>query len=221
MTKEVLKLALEALELHGKQYPHMVKGYCLDAITAIREALAEQPAQVDPCPGCLKGRVCRTPKCGRLKLPADHPLRSEQPAQQPAQQLEQEPCQCPECQITLHTSDCAVHNEPAYPKGACSCKAQPEQEHIINCPRCGHCCPQQQALEPMAWMVYTLDGNSVCVTDNPADFGDRHRALPLYTAPQPRQWQGLTVNDLSELGNNTEWLAGAQWADAKLREKNA
>jgi hypothetical protein len=36
---EALRLALEALELHGKQYPHMVKGYCLDAITAIKEAL--------------------------------------------------------------------------------------------------------------------------------------------------------------------------------------
>ena len=42
MTKdEALKLALEALELHGQQYPHMVKGYCLDAITAIKEALDE------------------------------------------------------------------------------------------------------------------------------------------------------------------------------------
>ena len=49
MTKdEAMKLAREALELHGKQYPHMVKGYCLDAITALREALAEQPAQQEP-----------------------------------------------------------------------------------------------------------------------------------------------------------------------------
>jgi hypothetical protein len=29
----------------------------------------------DPCPGCLKGRVCRTPKCGRLDLPENHPYR--------------------------------------------------------------------------------------------------------------------------------------------------
>jgi hypothetical protein len=43
MTKdEALRLALEALELYGKQYPHMVKGYCLDAITAIKEALANE-----------------------------------------------------------------------------------------------------------------------------------------------------------------------------------
>ena len=62
-----LKLALEALELHGQQYPHMVKGYCLDAITAIKEALAQT----------------------------------------------QEP--------VAHWSDCAVHSEPAYPKGECDC----------------------------------------------------------------------------------------------------
>ena len=36
---KALEIALEALELHGKQYPHMVKGYCLDAIAAIKEAL--------------------------------------------------------------------------------------------------------------------------------------------------------------------------------------
>lgn len=35
--------------------------------------------------------------------------------------------------------------------------------------------------QPVAWMIYTLDGKSVCVTDNPEDFTDQHRALPLYT----------------------------------------
>lgn len=39
--------------------------------------------------------------------------------------------------------------------------------------------------EPMAWMVYTLDGTSVCVTDNPSSFTPEHRALPLYTTPPP------------------------------------
>ena len=41
--------------------------------------------------------------------------------------------------------------------------------------------------EPVAWMVYTLDGKSVCVTDNPADFTDEHRVLPLYTTPTQRK----------------------------------
>jgi hypothetical protein len=51
MRDEALELALEALELHGKQYPHMVKGYCLDAITAIKQALAA-PVQSCYCPNC-------------------------------------------------------------------------------------------------------------------------------------------------------------------------
>lgn len=35
--------------------------------------------------------------------------------------------------------------------------------------------------EPVAWMVYTLDGKSAFVTDNPKDFTQDHRVLPLYT----------------------------------------
>ena len=35
------QVALEALELHAKQYPHMVKGYTLDATEELRAALAE------------------------------------------------------------------------------------------------------------------------------------------------------------------------------------
>lgn len=52
---------------------------------ALRAALAEPAEQEpDPCPQCKKGGVCRTPKCGRLKLPADHPFRAApQPVMQP------------------------------------------------------------------------------------------------------------------------------------------
>ena len=46
---------------------------------------------------------------------------------------------------------------------------------------------EEDEQEPVAWMVYTLDGKSVCVTDNPADFTDQHKALPLYTAPPQRK----------------------------------
>lgn len=52
-------------------------------------------------------------------------------------------------------------------------------------PADGHLAGDKPApAEPVAWMVYTLDGKSVCVTDNPTDFTPQHRALPLYTAPQ-------------------------------------
>jgi hypothetical protein len=47
--------------------------------------------------------------------------------------------------------------------------------------------PQQEKQEPVAWMVYTLDGTAAWVTLNPSDFTSEHRALPLYTAPPQRQ----------------------------------
>jgi hypothetical protein len=40
--REAAQQALEALEDHAKQYPHMQKGYTVDAITAIRDALAQE-----------------------------------------------------------------------------------------------------------------------------------------------------------------------------------
>ena len=55
--------------------------------------------------------------------------------------------------------------------------------------------------EPVAWMVYTLDGKSVCVTDNPADFSEQHKALPLYTHP-PAQEPVAYIGTDGELG----WL---------------
>lgn len=39
--------------------------------------------------------------------------------------------------------------------------------------------------QPVAWMVYTLDGQSCYVTDNPTDIPPDRRALPLYTEPFP------------------------------------
>jgi hypothetical protein len=84
MTKdEALKLALEALELHGKQYPHMVKGYCLDAITAIKEALA-QPE--------------RTPY---ITMPPSTPMWTIPPQRKPLT----------DDQITLIIADCASSHQ--------------------------------------------------------------------------------------------------------------
>lgn len=49
-------------------------------LSALQPAAAQPPGD-DPCPGCVKGGVCRTPTCGRLKLPVDHPFRSGPQAQ--------------------------------------------------------------------------------------------------------------------------------------------
>jgi hypothetical protein len=51
----------------------------------------------------------------------------------------------------------------------------------------------------IAWMVYTQDGQSVYVTDNPTDIQEGQRALPLYTAPPQRPWVGLTESEMGQL----------------------
>lgn len=95
---EALKLALEALEgaealLVSMGLTHLiVYGDAEKAITALREALVEQP------------------------------------------ELE-EGCQCPACKVTPHASDCAVHNEPAYPKDSCDCGAQQQEPVAAQGPR--------------------------------------------------------------------------------------
>lgn len=48
--RELLQQALDALELHAKQYPHMVKGYLLDAAQAIRARLAQEERSDDEQP---------------------------------------------------------------------------------------------------------------------------------------------------------------------------
>ena len=45
-----------------------------------------------------------------------------------------------------------------------------------------------------------------------------HSMTPLYTKPQ---WQGLTLEDIDDIGVSKDWVYGARWAEAKLREKNA
>ena len=52
--EKAARQALEALELHAKQYPYMQKGYTVDAIADLHQAL-EQPKQ-EPCnPSCAPG----------------------------------------------------------------------------------------------------------------------------------------------------------------------
>ena len=40
---------------------------------------------------------------------------------------------------------------------------------------------------------------------------------PLYTK---HQWQGLTLEDIDNIGVSKDWVYGARWAEAKLKEKN-
>ena len=39
-------------------------------------------------------------------------------------------------------------------------------------------------------------------------------------AAQEREWQGLTLEDIDDIGVSKDWVYGARWAEAKLKEKN-
>ena len=71
---------------------------------------------------------------------------------------------------------------------------------------------EQAEQEPVAWMVYTADGQSVYVTDNPTDIKDGQRALPLYTNPVEPISQEPVV-DLSKLRHEDKCC---YWGDERF-----
>jgi hypothetical protein len=95
--------------------------------------------------------------------------------------------------------------------------AQPEQELMIDCPRCGHCCPRPEQ-EPVKdrldfWALF--------------DETQRLRAELKFNTTPPQQWVGLTDEEIKSLPS---WWPSYEDApalielvkdvEAKLREKN-
>jgi hypothetical protein len=134
-----------------------------------------------------------------------------------------EQCQCPNCKVTLHASDCAVHNEPAYPKGACNCGAQPEQE------------PERVKFE-RHWKK--TRGEKKANRELPRhplqpqtyiqDSANRHwvtwqAAVRSVAPPAQRTWVGLTDEEIDKTHETEVWDARRSYAraiEAKLKEKN-
>ena len=90
--------------------------------------------------------------------------------------------------------------------------------YVIDCPRCGHCCPQPNQ-EPVAWRYR---GN--LHEFDPTDWAEGP-VTPLYKAPRP--WVGLTDDEIKFLPS---WWPSYEDAPAlielvkdvetKLKEKN-
>jgi hypothetical protein len=122
-----------------------------------------------------------------------------------------------------------------------------DRELMIDCPRCGHCCPQPNQ-EPVAWANKDdLQNFDMRVRTG----GGVYHTVPLYTTPPaaqpfwdlfdenqrlraelkfnttPRQWIGLTVEEIKSLRS---WWPSYEDApaliqlvkdvEAKLKEKN-
>jgi hypothetical protein len=73
----------------------------------------------------------------------------------------------------------------------------------------------QPEQEPVAWMHPT---SRDCVSTQSYSYKD---AIPLYTAPPQREWQGLTTAERKALWNVTKKPSEfAEMVEAKLKEKN-
>ena len=77
--------------------------------------------------------------------------------------------------------------------------AQPEQDHVIDCPRCGHCCPQPEqepvALETVYETIIQWDEGG----GKRSRRGLARRIVALYTTPPQRTWQALTEDEINEV----------------------
>ena len=52
------------------------------------------------------------------------------------------------------------------------------------------------------------------------EFADHSDVFPLYTAPQPPQWQGLTNEEIEHIADSEWEEAFVRMIEAKLKEKN-
>jgi hypothetical protein len=73
--------------------------------------------------------------------------------------------------------------------------------------------------EPIAWMVYTVDGQSAYVTDNPTDLKEGQSAYALY--PGPFEQVLLTEEEIERIGMTHQSLRQVVRAAEKASwEKN-
>ena len=70
---------------------------------------------------------------------------------------------------------------------------------------------------PVAWLV-TYAGLTNVVYTQPTEVVDTHYQ-PLYAPPPQRKWVGLTWDDTPQYMSE-EFIQGARWAEATLKEKN-
>ena len=76
--------------------------------------------------------------------------------------------------------------------------------------------------EPIAWMVYTEDGQDAYITSNPHDIKNTEKAFPLWA--YPKEWVGLTDEEIDvavKSCNTVNTYKYFRAIEAKLKEKNS
>lgn len=108
-------------------------------------------------------------------------------------------------------------------------------EYVIDCPRCGHCCPNVDAVnmsqervdktakreqEPVAWMHNFIEGN--VIAHKPADIG-RHpeRWTALYEDPPPcKTCQSLAMAVMNDQTYHEKAIPKREWVGLTREEIN-
>ena len=83
----------------------------------------------------------------------------------------------------------------------------------------------EEAIQALRQALKQPEQRGHCTCGDPTTLGYVHfrtRPCIYYTAPQKREWQGLTEEDWKSVSYTSDnFIAGAEWAEAKLKEKNA
>jgi len=245
MSIEAMKQALEALKLakssHGvilTSYPaqdawvfHGVDKRCFDAITALRQAIA-QAELAKPEQSTLESKVKAHIKDlqGCVKVLEDYPRFSDT-------RLEI-------CKAVEELKQALAKPEQAEKQQALDKKADNarelgldyEPEEFVRWSKekeffdAAHASQQAEKQEPVAWVLKM--GNEKILDSHFNDIQELDDGTPLYTAPPRKEWVGLTEDDIVDLycqvGDETEWAIGglkdampfANLVEAKLKEKN-
>jgi len=87
--------------------------------------------------------------------------------------------------------------------------AQPAQEPVAN---------QCKGI-PRKGCNYLTACDRVC--NKCGEIHHHHQMVANFTFPPQRPWVGLTNNDWNSTAYDTEFRAGAEWAEDKLKEKNS
>jgi len=174
------KQIAEDLRFHGLTLVKTATGYAVLKLSAVQAQAAAHPVYDQ-----TSLELCST--CGwKTLIPGDVCLNCEREAAATSQK----------------------QSESAYQRGymdgmakgrrdAATDAAEKQKTNYLN----GYCTGRTELLaeqakqNPVAWMVYTLDGTSVCVTDNPEDFTNEHRALPLYAYPEPAKQPAVPLTN--------------------------
>ena len=222
MTKEALTLALEALELaggnlcealhHPKKLQHGIGEPCPavakydQAITAIKEALAQPEQEKERCVGC---EACIDTACGRDECPKGWP-KAAQPEQEPVAWMRDDGMKAMVADEKRAWIECGRgqlvddYNKPLY-------KIPWEDDGVpytvVECNCSGKTTlfsPPQPLKEPTDSMVLTLMGNSFLGKEDARDaLQDILQETHLYTTPPPvpeaHKLKPLTIDQIASI----------------------